>query len=117
TTFFISIYQSLLHPVVHGRIQQIQQRKKTAKSIPKTRIGKHLSWQDLSVIWTIMHTVSFSVNFRKIPRKECGAVQTGIKGTQAVDILIFNADTSKYLIPLLATFVSNLFQGFLAHFI
>ena len=73
------VHKSLLHLDVLVRIDEVQQREKTAESVPETSVGEHISGTDSAVVGTVVHNITLRVNFRKIAREKYGAIEARVE--------------------------------------
>ncbi len=96
---FVGIDQSLLHLHVLGGIDEIEKGKEASECIPEAGIGEHVAGKHFPVVWTVVIDIAIGIDLRKVPGEEYRAIKIGIKGTDVVDVVIFNLDSAKYFIP------------------
>ena len=97
STLLIGIQQSFLYLGIHRRIRQIQQRKKTTESIPKTGIGKHIPRQYFTIVGTIMNRLATGIELAETTREKHRTVKARIKGTHFVEIHFYVEYTQSFI--------------------
>ena len=103
SAFLISIHQTFLHLLVHGRIHQVQEWEQTTESIPKTGISKHISRENFSVIRTIVHNLTILIYFIETTREKQCAIQIRIESTQIINVIVVYFQLCQFTIPHIAS--------------
>lgn len=114
TAFFISISKTFLHLFIHRRINEVEQGEEATESIPETGVGKHISGENLTIVGAIVDRIAILVEFIERAGEEHRAIKTRIESAELVDVVVFNFDTAKSLIPNITTGVFYLLKVVIA---
>ena len=74
-TLEIGIGQTLLHLGVHRWIDEVEHGEQATERVPETCIGKHVTWQHLAVVRTVMDYLAIGVFLIEAARKQYRAVK------------------------------------------